>query len=301
MSKHKRALSLERRKSRYGLYFIIPWLIGIILFFMIPMLQTIVFSFSKVNITPEGFKTTFVGLAHYKNALRVDPIYVDNLKESLFNLTYTVPIIVILSFIFAIILNQEFHGRLIARAVFFLPAIIATGVALSRFNAISGSTDALSTEVGNAYFSGAIDFEEILLDLGLPALLTETIAGYISEISSLIWKCGIQILLLISGLQAIGSHYYEAADVEGATAWEKFWFVTFPMMSQVFLVTVAYTVIDIMTTSTNAVIGQTNELIINQQNYSQSAAMLWIYFPIIGLIIGLVMLIVNKTMIKKWY
>lgn len=301
MNNRKSAASLESRKSRYGFMFILPWIIGIVLFFLIPVVQTIIFSFSKVNITPEGFKTFFVGVDHYKNALRVDPSYMDNLKGSLFNLAYTVPIIVVLSFIFAIILNQEFHGRLLARAVFFLPAIIATGVALSRFNAINGSTDALSTEVSNAYFSGAIDFEEILLDLGLPALLTETIAGYISEISSLIWKCGIQILLLISGLQAIGSHYYEAADVEGATAWEKFWFVTFPMMSQVFLVTVAYTIIDIMTTSSNPVIKQTNEMIINQQNYSQSAAMLWIYFPIIGIIIGIVMLIVNKTMIKKWY
>lgn len=301
MMKRKRTVSLEGQKSRYGMMFILPWLIGIIIFFMIPMFQTIIFSFSKVTITPEGFKTAFSGLANYKNALRIDPVYMDNLKGSLFNLAYTVPIIVVLSFIFAIILNQEFHGRLLARAVFFLPAIIATGVALSRFNAISGSTDALSTEVSNAYFSGAIDFEEILLDLGLPALLTETISGYISEISSLIWKCGIQILLLISGLQAIGSHYYEAADVEGATAWEKFWFITFPMMSHVFLVTVAYTVIDIMTTSANPVISQTNELIINQQNYSQSAAMLWVYFPIIGIIIGLVMLVVNKTMIKKWY
>lgn len=300
MAKKRGGVSLERRKSRYGMMFILPWFIGIIIFFMIPTIQTIIFSFSSVTITPEGFKTQFNNFANYRNALRIDPMFTENLKSSLFNLAYTVPIIVVLSFIFAIILNQEFHGRLIARAVFFLPAIIATGVALSRFNAISGSTDSLSTEVSNAYFSGAIDFEEILQDLGLPAMLTETISGYISEISSLIWKCGIQILLLISGLQAIGGHYYEAADVEGATAWEKFWFVTFPMMSNVFLVTAAYTIIDIMTTSANPVIKQTNELIINQQNYSQSAAMLWVYFPIIGLIVGLLMLIVNKTMIKKW-
>lgn len=296
----KRTLSLEKQKQRYGFMFVLPWLIGIILFFMIPTAQTIIFSFSKVDVTTQGFETTFVKLSNFHYALRVDPMYAENLKSSLFNLAYTVPIIVVLSFIFAIILNGNFKGRLLARAVFFLPAIIATGVALSRFNAISGSTDNLSTEVSNAYFSGAIDFSEILLKLGLPKLLTETISGYISEISSLIWKCGIQILLLISGLQSIGGYYYEAADVEGATAWEKFWFVTFPMMSNVFLVTVAYTVIDIMTTGGNPVIKQTNEMIINQQNYARSAAMLWIYFPIIGLIVGLVMLIVNKTMIKKW-
>lgn len=300
MKTHKKRATLEARLGRSGFLFTLPWLIGFAVFFAVPLLQSILFSFSKVTIDVSGFVSEWVGIENYKQVFTVDPDYFDNYKQSLSGFLYRVPIIIVLSFALAIILNQKFHGRLLARAIFFMPTIIASGVVMGAFSVDVAANSGISASSGGAYFGSAIDFGEILMDMGLPLTITETVSSYIEDISSLIWNCGIQIILFISGLQAIPPQLYEVSEVEGANGWEEFWFITFPMMTNILIVTLAYTIIDVMTSKDNLLISQAYRLITNNQTYDMSAAMLWGYFPIIGVIIALAFLLINKTMVKRW-
>lgn len=296
MKKHKRTLA--RRQSLYGMAFMIPWCIGFALFFMIPLLQSVQFAFSKVQVESGGFKTIFAGIQNFRYVFRVQPDYTGNLVSSLVSFLYSLPIIIILSLMLALLLNQKFKGRLIARAIFFIPAIVTSGVVMSAFS--SGDATAMAQGGTSAYFSGGIDYERILVSMGLPDLITNTLASYISQLSTLIWNCSIPTILFLSGLQAISPVLYEVSKVEGATAWEAFWFITFPQLSQIIIVSVAYTTIDLLTNSENPVMAQVYQLAFNQQNYDDSSAMLWGYFPIIGLIVGIMIGVISHISRKRW-
>lgn len=297
--KKKRA-SIEARLGRSGFLFTLPWIIGFICFFLIPLVQSIMFSFSEVNIGVGKFNLNFIGFENFKYIFKMDPDYFTNYKDAITQFVYQVPIIIVLSLALALILNQKFHGRLLARAIFFMPTIIAAGVVMQAFSIDTSATSNMSASSQSAYFAGAIDFGEILMDLGLPMSMTEMISSYISDISTLIWSSGIQIILFISGFQSIPPQLYEVSKVEGANRWEEFWFITFPMMVNVLIVTLAYTIIDVMTSKSNPLMNQAYNLLSNNQIYDRSAAMLWAYFPCIGLIIFLIFFIINKTMVKRW-
>ena len=289
---------VEALKSRYGMLFVLPWVIGLILFFIVPLLSSIFYSFCKVNIVSGGVDTTFVGLEHYKYAINSDPYYLDNLKNAISSFTVQVPIILALSLILAIILNQKFHGRMIARAIFFLPVIIATGVIISylvKAGMVLGDT---SGDAAAAY-SSMINFDAILANLGLPDEINELISGYISSVFNLLWSCGVQIILFISGLQSIPEQLYEVARVEGCSKWEEFWYITFPMLGNNILLVMVYTMIELITAN-KYVMASAYELMSTQTVYDRSSAMLWMYFIIVGAIMALVLAVYNQFCLKKW-
>lgn len=300
-SKKRRVGSLEARQSRYGRLFVLPWVIGFILFFLIPLGQSILFSFSRVTISADGFKTAFTGLKNFHFAFYEQPQYTDNLGAAVTDFVTSLPIIVLLSLCIAVILNQKFRGRTVARAIYFIPAIVASGVVMGIFTADTASTALMDSGGGSqSAFSSVIDFQEILSGLGLPDTILTLLSTYASRISSLIWSCGVQIILFISGLQTIPDPLYEASKIEGATPWEEFWFITFPMLSNILLVVTFYTTIDIFTNAENPVMEQAYNLILNQLNYDQSSAMLWAYFAIVGLVAALVFFLLNRLFIRRW-
>lgn len=294
----KKKKTLAKRQSMYGICFMIPWCIGFVLFFLIPIIQSITFSFSKVQVETGGFKTIFVALENFDYIFNVQPDYTGNLTTSLTSFIYSLPIITVLSLLLALLLNQKFKGRLVARAVFFIPAIITSGVVMSTL--MQGDATTMVQGGSSAYFTGGIDYNKVLTSMGLPNIVTDTLAGYIAEISTLIWNCSVPTILFLSGLQAIPDQLYEVSKVEGATAWEAFWFITFPQLANILVVSVAYISIDLLTNADNAVMTQVYNLAFNQQNYDTSSAMLWAYFPIIGLIVGLLIGIISYFSRKRW-
>ena len=120
----------ESKKSLYGFMFILPWIIGFSLFFLMPFVQSVVFSFSEVSITQNGFKTEFTGIENYRFIFFESAKYVDNLVSSFTGFIYKVPIIFVLSFIIAVVLNGDFRGRAFFRSLFFIPVIVSTGVVM---------------------------------------------------------------------------------------------------------------------------------------------------------------------------
>ncbi len=293
----KKKLSLRGRKELYGWIFVAPWVIGFIIMFMKPFFSSLWYSFSNLQITVDGIKTEFVKLQHWRYIFLENPTYTNNLSSAIESFALSLPIIVFLSVCIAIILNQKFRGRLLARAIFFIPAIMASGVVMGLFSTASASMDGAGA---TNYFTGAIDFGSIISGLGLPESVTEVLSSYVTQISSLIWSSGVQIILVLSGLQSISPQLYEVAKIEGANAWETFWFITFPMLSNILLVVVLYTTIDLFTNSDNPVMSDAYYLILERQNYSESSAMLWAYFLIVGVILAVVLFLMERFMLRKW-
>ncbi len=302
--KQKRVKGLESKKSLYGRMFCLPWEIGIILFFLMPIVQSIWYTFCDVWLDVDGIMTEFIGLDNYKYILREDPTFTKNLTSSLSTFAYSLPIIVIVSFIIAVILNQKFKGRVIFRSIYFLPVIIATGVVMSFLTESLGNNEnpiiQLSTDSNNSVVSGGINFEEVLGALNFPQEITNLMATYINMIFNLLWDCGIQIVLFIAGLQTIPEQLYEVSKVEGATPWEEFWYITLPMVSQTLLLVIIYTVIDLLTKKNDPVMQQAYDMMNKNQNYYESSAMTWTYFLIIGLITAVVLFLYNRICTRRW-
>lgn len=298
--RNKKVTGIERLKVRYGRMFVLPWTIGLLLFFLVPLFTSIAYAFCNVSLADDNM-LSFVGFEHFKYLIKSDPNFLDNIGEAVTSFIYSLPIIVALSMIFAIILNQKFRGRIFARAVFFLPVIIATGVVMKFVTGEAlDSGAALSTSLGGTESYSGIRFDELLMNLGLPQSLTELLADYIARMFNLIWSCGIQILLFVAGLQSIPEQLYEVSKIEGATSWEEFWLVTFPMLGNVTFLVLIYTIVDLFTAFDNPIMEQAYNLINQNSSYDVSAAVLWGYFVVVGVIGGLVLLFYNRVFMKKW-
>lgn len=294
----KKARGIEELKSRYGFMFILPWIIGLIMFFFVPLIQSIIYSFSNVVTTSDGVKSTWVGLENYRSILISDPTYLELLKASLGEFAYSLPIILVLSLIFAIMLNQKFRGRIFFRALYFLPVIIATGKVMSF---IFSTTDESLTEMGvsSGMSSGMITVEDLTAVLNLSNEVAVFVSTSINNIFNLVWSCGIQIVLFLSGLQSIPATLYEASRVEGATKWEEFWFITFPMLSRITLLVGVFTMVELFINERSPVIERIyGSMLAGQMDIP--SAMIWFYFIIVCVIMALFIFFFTKFVMKRY-
>lgn len=295
---NKKTRGIEYRKSRSGLMFISPWILGIILFFLVPIIQSLWYSFCEVTIIHGGVKTDFTKFGNYMYLLAEDPEYTKLLTESLTQFLYYLPLILIISLVLALILNQNFKGRFIFRALFFLPVIIANGIVLDLLLKTTG--EAFTTSgVSESLSSNMFKVEDIMAMFSLSPKIANYVQGAISNIFDLIWNCGVQIVLFIAGLQAIPKSIYEACYVEGATKWEEFWFITFPMLSRVTLLVCIFTMIELFTDKSSPLINKAYALM-SAGDFDQTSAMLWFYFIVVGIIMAIVIGVYNRCFMKKW-
>lgn len=284
-------------KSRYGMICVTPWVIGLILFFVIPIFQSFYYTFCNVRLEVGGMATQWVGLANLRQVLQVDPSYTDNLAASVGHFAYAFPIILILSLVLALLLNQKFAGRVVFRAIYFLPVIIASGVILGT---IMGDTNVASNaKTDESVSQNLINVTELIEWIGLPDKIGAYFQSAITSIMNLLWNCGVQIVLFIAGMQSIPDLYYEVSKVEGATGWEEFWFITLPSLSRVITLVTVFTMVELMTSRTDKVIVQAYGAM-ETQYYGESSAMLWIYFLIIGAILGGILFLFNHFCARKW-
>ena len=300
-------ISYERKKGLYGYGFIALWLVGVIYMFLIPLFQSLWYSLSYTELVSQpavmeqygmdgpGIYTEWNDFGNYKKAFTENAEYPQNLANSLVETAYTVPLVLVFSLFVALLLNDKFKGRTFARAIFFLPVLIATGPVLQVING-----DMLSQGVGEAaQFSSLFkaDFvEEFLQFMGL-SNISQSFADAVKDITetilNLIWDSGIQILIFISALQQIPVSAKEAASMEGATGWEFFWKITFPTISPMIFVNLIYTVIDAFVKTDNPVMQQVMSYARGWE-YGFSSAMAWAYFAIVAVILGIIAAVVSK-------
>lgn len=291
----KRKLGLEQRKALYGVLFVSPWLIGFVVLMLFPFFQSLWFSFNKLTITPEGYTLHFIGLDNYRHSLFVDAWYVRNLTGAVSNMLLNVPLIIFFSLFTASLLSQKFRGRMFARAIIFLPVVLASGV-IAKLD----SGNFLATLMGNAStdmegnYSGlqSIELRPVLLRAGMSPDAVNYLTGAVDRIYQIISQSGVQILIFLAGLQSISPSLYEAAKMEGATGYEAFWKITFPMISPIILTNTIYTIIDSF--YNNSVTGMIQDYAFNQLNFGVSSAMAWLYFLVISVILIVVAWLISR-------
>lgn len=295
MKKRNNLAGLQRRKAISGYLFILPFIIGFLTFMVKPFFQSLYMSFCRVDVSAGGFKNNFAGISQYVRAFTVDTEFTRLLVEEISRMCINSLAIMVFSFFVALILNQKFKGRALVRAVFFLPVILSSGVIIGveYDNALLSSIqDAIQESSAGPSITDAI--KNILITSGIGARAFETVFEVVDGIYDVAIASGIQIIIFLSGLQTISANMYEAAQIEGCTAWESLWKITFPMISSLFLVNWIYTIIDFCMRTDNQVMEKISEEMIVQINYGFSSAMSWIYFVIVIVIIGISSLIISK-------
>ena len=303
----KSRISYEKKKGLYGYGFIAIWIIGVIYMFIVPIFKSAWYSMcytelvttadqaAQRGMTSAGLYTEWNNFGNYEEALFKNQDYLPKLTESLGAMVPQVIVVMIFSLFIALLLNQKFRGRTFARAVFFLPVLVATGPVLAVIKGDISTNGISSGEQFSALFQTDL-VDELLQFLGIYNLnqqLTMTIQTITSDIFNLLWSAGIQILIFLAALQQIPVSAKEAASMEGATGWEFFWKITFPMISPMILANLIYTVIDTFIDSENPVMS----IVLAQSRglrYGLSAAMAWIYFLIVAVALAIIVAIVSK-------
>ena len=288
----KSRISYEKKKGLYGYGFIAIWIVGVIYMFIVPIFKSAWYSMcytelvstaeqaAQRGMTSAGIYTEWNNFGNYEEALFKNQDYLPKLTESLGAMVPQVIVVMIFSLFIALLLNQKFRGRTFARAVFFLPVLVATGPVLAVIKGDISTNGISSGEQFSALFQTDL-VDELLQFLG------------IYNLNELLWSAGIQILIFLAALQQIPTSAKEAASMEGATGWEFFWKITFPMISPMILANLIYTVIDTFIDSENPVMS----IVLAQSRslrYGLSAAMAWIYFLIVAVALAIIVAIVSK-------
>lgn len=271
-----------------------PFLAGFLLFFLVPFIRSIIFSLSELTVTTTGYTLNFVGLENYRKALFVDADFPRIMTETIIDILVEVPAILVFSFAIATILNQEFRGRLLARLIFFLPVIITCGVLVMVEEQDFLNVHAKEQLVEAQGTMLAMAATQFLSRLMLPPELLNYVGRIVDRIPDIINSSGIPILIFLAALQSIPRSLYEAADMEGATGWDAFWKVTFPMASPMILTVIVYVIVDSFASPKNQVM----TLIVNDAwgrlGYGLSSAMAWIYFAVVGVILAVTFFLVSR-------
>lgn len=280
MGHHKKHLSLEKRNMTAGVLFLLPWMIGFIMFSLYPILMSLNLSFSELTDLV-GAKTKFIGWDNYAKAFVTDvnfmPMFLEIVKTTIINTA----LIIVFSLIASLLLNMPIRGKGLFRGIFFFPMIIGTGVAMSWLRNAGMTQDVMS---------------------GLPITLlnylgedaTIIITNVMNSLTNIVWKSSVQIILFISALQSIGDRLYEAAKVDGATAWQSLCKITLPMVTPTLLVNIVFTIIDSFTDTSNAMIDYIYNMAFVSSQYGYSAALGMFYFFFVLFVVGFVYWVMNR-------
>lgn len=285
--------SLDARKARAGYVFVLPFLLGIALIYLPILLDSLWVSFSDVGFdsASQSIIYTNVALEHYTYAL-TDSGYLSALLSGMQRLIFEVPAIIIFSLFIAVVLNQKMLGRAVFRAIFFVPVIIATGLmetinaAASDYEGDPGQTDDGSGQQAGGGIISMLDVESLFASMKIGGELVTYIVGLVNDIYNIINYSGVQMLIFLAGLQGISPAIYEACQIEGATGWETFWKVTFPMISPMILVNAVYSIIDSFTRTQNPAMKFIANVYIMEPE--RATAMSWIYFVLVALVLVVV-------------
>ncbi|RHP30711.1 carbohydrate ABC transporter permease [Lachnotalea sp. AF33-28] len=290
MSKQKRKrkqLSMRTKDRMKGLVFVSPFIIGVLAFFVYPVFLSLRLSFGKIdNII--GLKISWAGLTNYLRAFLIDvnfvPIFLQVVKDTIVKF----PLTIVLSLIIAIMVNRDIKGKGMFRVIFFIPFLLGTGEVMKQLLNQGVDTQVLSITDGRIipynvlnYFGGTV---------------VEAVQNVLGVIVLVLWGCGVQILLFLAGLQSISPALYEAAKIDGATEWEVFWKVTIPMISPMLLLNLIYTIVDSFTNVTNPMLEYIQSYGFTKAQFEYGAAMGWIYFLFVGLVVAAVFALMKNYM-----
>jgi ABC-type sugar transport system permease subunit len=262
--------------------------------------MSIYMTLNKVSATAgQGLKFSWLGFwnksSNFYWIFRVDKDYIEALVGELKRMLLFVPGILVFSFFMASLLNQEFRGRTVVRAIYFLPVILSAGVFLgveSNNQLLANISQSMKDENGAAVITQTL--ENILLQGETGNTFFQYVIDIVGQVYDIAMASGIQIIIFLSGLQTIPPSMYEAAKMEGCTAWESFWKITFPLIGSMILVNVVYTLVDFFTRTDSKLMTLINDTLLIRFEYGKVAAMSWTYFLIVAAFLGLVFAIFSR-------
>ena len=272
------------REALYGYAFVMIWIIGFGIFTLAPLIQTFYYSLNKVTVSATGIDLDFVKWANYTRALFTDPTFVELLVGYVIETLVSVPIVLIFSMIIALFLNLDFKFKGLFRTIFFLPVVITSGPVIQELTS-QGATSVPGI-ANSAVVAGFL--------AQLPRYLRNPIEYLLTSFVLILWFSGVQILIYLASLQKIDKSIYEAAAIDGASAWESYWKITLPSLSTTTLIIAVYTIITLSHFSENKVVkyiyGQTYAV---QGGIGYSSAMSFLYFFVLILLLAIVYLLLN--------
>ena len=296
--KRRKIASLERSKARAGWIFVLPFIVGFVLIYLPIIFDSIKYTFCEF-VPDRVLKDTvpvFVGWENYSYVLTKDPDFVQTLLSGFQQLAFDIPMILIFSLFMAVLLNQDMAGRAAFRAIFFIPVILSCGIMESieaqnvlgqNMESAEGFSDGSGSNTAAEIVSAA-DFSKLFSNMMVGNQLFEYVAQAINNIYDIVNRSGVQMLIFLAGLQSISPAIYESVQIDGATAWETFWKITFPMISPMLLVNAVYTIIDSFTTDSNVVMSFIASAYSASNGTVRSSAMAWIYFLLVIIVLAVV-------------
>ncbi len=288
---------------RTGYLFILPWFVGFLIFYIRSIVMTGQFAFSELSmdVINGGYKLDAVGWENFRYAFRVHGTFKQVLTSSILNMIVDVPLIIFFSLFMSLLLNKKFPGRGIIRAIFFLPIILNSGAITAAMELsqamMSGGISTMAAEAASSTSEISVSmgmgyFLELFFDLGVPEVILEYVVTAVARINTIISASGVQIIIFIAALQSIPGSLYEVAKIEGATGYETFWKVTFPMVMPHIITNVVYTIVDSFTES--EVVELAYDTAFTAFNYGLSSV-----FSLVSTIITCVILVLVCGYIQK--
>lgn len=282
--KFKKPTITERRDALAGLGFVSPWIIGFCLFFAFPIFRSIQLSFVNV-LNMSEYQIEWAGLEHYKHIFRVDAWYAKHLVNAIKEMLIQIPLTNVFALFIAILLNKNFPGRTAYRTIFFLPVILGSGFIMSQLTGQGVQGEAMEAA------------QNVLLPMQvkiyLGGELTALVTDFLSLITSILWKCGVQIIIYLSGLQSVSPTLYEAARVDSATEWEMFWLITLPMLTPIILMNLIYSTVDCFINADNILFKHIQSTGFDLREWENSSAMSWVFFLFVILVVAIIFAIMR--------
>lgn len=289
-------ISYSTSRKLNALLFLSPWLIGFIVFFIMPVISTMIYSFNEVYVGERGgMKLEFRGIKNYIDLFQIEVSSTNMqfarifLEENL-NIFVNTPLILVFSLFMALLVNADYKGRSIVRVIFFLPIVLGIQVVINNLTIYTGG-DIIDNALTS--FMDSSGLMEILIRYTfLPLNITQFIANVISNVFNLISRAGVQTLIYLAGLQSINPSLYEVAKIEGANSYDIFWKITLPMLSNVTLFVLVYTFVDLFLASPI-----TNEIYwfaFRRNNIGTGSALSVVYMLNILLDLGVMLLILGR-------
>ena len=282
----RRGVSFQRRGVLTCLLFVSPWLVGAAVFFLYPLFYSLRLSFGVIE-NPATQKVVFAGFENFRVAFMGDPHFFPLLLSIAKHTLINTPLIVVFALFIATLLSKDIRGKGLFRSVFFLPVILGTGFVMQQLLGVQMNADAVEVARGILLPEKVVRF----LNPGV----TQVILEFLSRVTLVLWKSGVQIIIFLAGLQAIPRSFYEAARVDAATEWECFWFISLPMMAPTLLLGAVYTIVAGFLDTSNEMLGYIHELGFQWSQFEYASAVSWLYFLFVILVLAALFLLLNPA------
>lgn len=286
----------KRRDILSAMFFIGPLFLGLFVFYLFPMIQSVFYSFTKWGMFGGN---TFTGLANYKKLVG-DPEVLSALKNTIVYSIFTVPISMIISLLIATLLNNKIKGVSFYRVIYFLPAVTMTSAVALIWKWMYNSNYGI--------------INQVLSWFGIqgPAWLTNSDTAMMSLIIVGIWSSlGTSIVIYLAGLQGVSRSFYEAAEMDGAGSLRKFFSITLPILTPTIFFSLitslisalqVYDLIFLMYSQTNPALESVQSLaylfykhafILNDKGYGAA-------ITVVLLLLTMIITVINFSFQKKW-